>query len=66
MKPMMKRNVCPTCGNKAYSQQRDWQMKQIELGNCTCCGKPNDLKPRRHCSICAEKKRIKQRERAKR
>lgn len=49
---MMERKTCPTCGNKAISQQRDWQLKQIELGNCTRCGKPNDRKPKRQCETC--------------
>lgn len=43
----------PTFQTKQVSRQRLWQIKQRELGNCTCCAKPAAGK--RFCPECDEK-----------
>lgn len=46
-------------------RQREWQLKQLALGNCRLCGRPRNLY-RFQCDPCQEKVRELDRERKRR
>lgn len=43
------------------SRQRDWQLKQKDLGRCLMCGKAVSLKNKRLCDYHREKHNIRRR-----
>lgn len=51
----------PSIPASSGSRQLRWQKKQLKLANCRQCGRPKVTK--HHCAECAEKMRIKARNR---
>lgn len=42
--------------SKRSENSARWQRKQVERGNCSCCGKPREVRRSIYCDACREKK----------